>query len=40
MDVMISNQVHEVIMDFYEASKHLHITLDEETVARKMVRIY
>ncbi len=40
MDVMISDQVHEVIMDFYEASKHLHITLDEETVAKKMLRIY
>ncbi len=37
---MISDQVHEVIMDFYEASKHLHITLDEETVAKKMLRIY
>lgn len=40
MDVIIDQQVHSVIMDFYEASKRLHITLDEETVVKKMRRIY
>lgn len=40
MDVIIDQQVHSVIMDFYEASKRLHITLDNETIIKKMKRIY
>lgn len=30
MDVVIDQQVHFKIMNFYEASKRLHITLDGE----------
>lgn len=40
MDVIIDQAVHDAIIDFYEASKRLHITLDEETISKKMKRIY
>ncbi|WP_293670357.1 hypothetical protein [uncultured Parabacteroides sp.] len=40
MEVIIDQAVHDAIMDFYEASKRLHITLDKETISKKMKRIY
>lgn len=40
MDVFIDKLVHQQIIDFYEASMQIHITLDEVTVTRKMLRLY
>ena len=40
MDVIIDEQVHQTIMEFYEASKFLHATLDDITVSNKLRRIY
>lgn len=40
MLVVIENQVHNVIEDFYEKSLLRHVTLDEETVRRKKKRLY
>lgn len=40
MEVIIDQAVHDAIMDFYEASKRLHIILDKETISKKMKLIY
>lgn len=40
MQVLISRNVHLVIEEFYDIALQRHPTLDEETVIRKMQRLY
>ena len=40
MRVIIHNEVHDVLVDFYEFAKNKYITLDASVVIHKMQRIY
>ena len=40
MDVYIDKSVHSKIIRFYEAAMRNHITLDENTINRKIDRVY
>lgn len=40
MEVYIDKPVHSQIILFYEAAMRKHITLDESTINRKIIRIY
>ena len=40
MQVLISRSVHHAIEDFYDIALQRHPALDEETVMRKMQRLY
>ena len=40
MRVLISRRVHLAIEEFYDIALQLHPALDEETVMRKMERLY
>lgn len=39
MKVIIEEQVHQAILEFYAISMRLHPTLDEETVLAKVERL-
>ena len=39
MKVIIEEQVHQSILEFYAISMHLHPSLDEETVMAKVERL-
>lgn len=40
MEVFISQTVHFKLNEFYEIALQLHPSLDEETISKKMARLY